>query len=348
MSVKLRKRKLSDGRISLYLDIYVNGERQYDFLKLYLGKDRNANRETIRLAESIRAKRELELNSRPHGFVPHFKQRVDFVKYFEKIADTKNPSNTPWPNTLKHLKAYTGGSIQLSAVDEKSLESFRDYLLSQVAQTSARVYFGTIRHTLNQAVRARLLPNNPFNRVDHIPPVETERAFLTIEEIRSLAEASCKYPEVQRAFLFSCFTGLRVSDIRRLTWSNVQQIGSGWTLGFRQKKRDRPEYLPLSRQARRLLNEPDNPDTLIFDLPRSLWTIEKVLREWADEADIEKHLTFHVARHTFATLALTNDVDLFTVSKLLGHTDISTTQIYANIIDKKKQDAVNRLPEIEL
>jgi len=189
-----------------------------------------------------------------------------------------------------------------------------------------------------------LIPRNPFAGVEHVKPKETERAFLTIEELRQLAAAECRYPEVKRAFLFSSFSGLRISDVRRLTWSNVRN----GKLEFRQKKTDGVEYLPLSEQARRLLGENGVSEQHVFNLPRSLWTIEKVLRAWAREASIDKHLTFHVSRHTFATMALSHDVDLFTVSKLLGHKDISTTQIYARIIDKKMQEAVSRLPEINL
>jgi len=276
MSVKLRKRKLRDGSTSLHLDIYVDGERRYDFLKLYLGKDRSANRETMRLAESIRAMRELELNSRPHGFIPHFKQRVDFVTYFEKIGATKNPANTSWRNTLMHLKAYTGGTLRLSAVDERWLEGFKAYLLSQVDRGSARPYFGTIRAALNQAVRDQLIPRNPFAGVEHVKPKETERAFLTIEELRQLAAAECRYPEVKRAFLFSSFSGLRISDVRRLTWSNVRN----GKLEFRQKKTDGVEYLPLSEQARRLLGENGVSEQHVFNLPRSLWTIEADLNAY--------------------------------------------------------------------
>ncbi len=343
MSVKLRKRRLADGRQSLYLDVYNNGRRSYDFLKLYLGTDKAANKETLRLAESIRAKKELELQSRPHGFVPRFKQDVDFIAFFEKVTESKNESDTAWRNTLKHLNEFTGGSIRLAAVDERWLESFRDYMLTQVAQITARTYFKKIVAALRLAVKKRLLARRPAEHVDHIPVVETQRDFLTIEEVRKMAGAPCKYPDVKRAFLFSCFTGLRISDVQALTWGKV----NGASLEFRQKKTGGVEYLPLSGQARALLGEAGESDERVFTLP-SLGTIETTLRAWAEAAGVDKHLTYHVSRHTFATLALTNDVDLYTVSKLLGHKSIQTTQIYAKIIDKKKQEAVERLPEIDL
>ena len=343
MSVKLRKKALADGRQSLYLDIYHNGRRSYDFLKLYLGKDKAANKETRRLADSIRAKKELELQSQQHGFVPSFKGQVDFIQYFEQLARSKNQSDTAWRNTLKHLKEFTGGSIRLAAVDERWLELFKEYLLTQVAQTTARTYFKKIIATLRRAVKDRLIVRNPAEYIDQIPPVETKRAFLTIEELQQLAHSPCKYRDVKRAFLFSCFAGLRISDVQRLKWKNVNGTG----LEFRQQKTNGVEYLPLSKQAHELLGDSGDPEEHVFMLP-CLVTIEKTLQRWAADAGIDKHITFHVSRHTFATLALTNDVDLYTVSKLLGHKNIQTTQIYAKIIDKKKQEAVDRLPGIEL
>ena len=181
MSVTLRRKKLSDGRLSFYLDVYHNGKRSYEFLKLYLGKDRQANKETMRLAESVRAKKELDLNSRPHGFVPEFRQQVCFVEFFERIARSKNESDTAWRNTLVHLKKFTGGALRLLAVDERWLEAFRDYLLEQVAQATARVYFSKVRAALRQAMRKRLIARNPAEHVDHVARVESKREYLVLE-----------------------------------------------------------------------------------------------------------------------------------------------------------------------
>ncbi len=102
MSVLLREKKLSSGKISLYLDIYHNGKRYYDFLRLYITKDRAANKEIKKLAESIRSKRELEIQNSDHGFIPQFKKKINFVEYFEKLTKEKNRDD--WLSTLKHLK----------------------------------------------------------------------------------------------------------------------------------------------------------------------------------------------------------------------------------------------------
>lgn len=113
------------------------------------------------------------------------------------------------------------------------------------------------------------------------------------------------------------------------------------------QKTDEPIYLPLSDRAMKWLPKKGNAkDTdKVFDLPTTT-RISIILDNWAKAAEIKKHITFHIARHSFATMMLTLDVDLYTTSKLLGHKNIATTQIYAKIIDQKKDDAVNRVNDI--
>jgi len=344
MSVKLRKRKLKSGRVSLYLDIYSSGQRHYDFLRLYLDGNRQANKETLQLAESIRAKRQLELQSQRHGFAAPFKRKADFVRFFADLAATKGEKDTAWRNTLQYLRRFTGGSVRFDAVNEPWLEALKVHLLENLAQNTARLYLAKVKAALNYAVRHKIIPVNPFSYVENIKHIESERTYLTVDELRLLAQTHCRNAEVRRAFLFACFTGLRVSDIRALTWNQIR----GERLHFRQQKTSGQEYMPLSVSAQHLLGETGKPDSPIFRLPGAQNSVNDIIAAWVLEADIDKHVTFHVSRHTFATMALSHDIHLYTVSKLLGHKDIATTQIYAKIIDKKKQEAVNRLPEIEL
>ncbi len=178
---------------------------------------------------------------------------------------------------------------------------------------------------------------------------DTERTFLKLTEIEKLAQTPCRDHEVKRAFLFSCFTGLRLSDIRALQWQQIK----GDTIEFRQKKTKGYEYLHLSEMARQILTDRPNPKVLnmqntnIFNI-RSETQLGKVLKLWCKDAGIDKRVSFHTARHTFATLALTQGVDLYTVSKLLGHKTIQATQIYAKIVDEKKKAAMELLPTIEM
>ena len=162
MSVKLRQKVLKDDRISLYLDFYINGKRSYEFLNLYLAKDKDANKETLRLANAIRAKRELEIVSSQHNFIPPHKKKIDFVKYFERQA-TSNTKKT----TLNHLKNFTK-SVHISTVDKKWLEAFQNYLLERVAINSTRYYMGYINRALKQAEKEGLISENPCKHIDKI------------------------------------------------------------------------------------------------------------------------------------------------------------------------------------
>ncbi len=348
MTVKLRKRKLAKGNVSLYLDIYQSGKRGYEFLGLYLTKDKAASKETLKLAESIQAKRQLEIQHSEHGFVPHFKKKANFIDYFERLAQGKPRDETAWNNTLKHLQAFAGGRIRFSAVTDDWLETFKTYLVTKVSPNTAHMYFSTIKAALKQALKEKIIVSNPGDLVSQIKRQDTERTFLELGEVEKLAQTPCRDHELKRAFLFSCFTGLRLSDIRAIQWQNVK----GDSIEFRQKKTKGFEYLHLSEMAKQILNDKNPtvlnmPNTNIFQVP-SQSQIGVVVKAWCKDAGIDKHVTFHVARHTFATLALTQGVDLYTVSKLLGHKTIEATQIYAKVVDERKRAAMESLPTVEV
>ena len=145
---------------------------------------------------------------------------------------------------------------------------------------------------------------------------------------------------LKRAALFSALTGMRHSDIQKLKWSEVEEYNGGYRLNFTQQKTKGVEYMPISPQAYKLCGERKNDgELLVFaGLPDPSW-ISKPLERWVKASGITKHITFHCFRHTYATLQLANGTDIYTVSKMLGHTNVKTTQIYAKVIDKKKDEA---------
>jgi integrase len=349
MSVKLRTKKTKKGG-SLYLDIYHDGQREYEFLNIHLTKDKESNKEKMRIADSIRAKRELEILSGSHGLTPKFKKNANFVEYFERYTNKKT-NTTHYRNTLKHLREFTGGAIKFLHISEKWLEDFKAYLIKKVSNNSANAYYTALKTVLKKAVREKILQENPAQYTDSIKTTDVERVYLTREELNKLYRASCPKDEVKRAFLFACYTGLRFSDLKKLTWGKIQTDNGRYKLQYRQKKTGGFEYFPLSGTAKELLKENSDiinlPNKPVFDLPCNDH-YNQVLKSWTKNAGINKHLTSHIARHTFATLALSNDVDLYTVSKLLGHRDIAATQIYAKIIDKKKDEAVDMLPALDV
>ena len=166
MSVKLRRKKTAGEKISLYLDIYHNGKRQYDFLKLYLLKGTDSrikatNKETLELAEMIRAKRQIEFQYSDHDIIPKFKRDADFVEYFKTLGQSKDASSKLWEATPNHLRKFTGGKLAFKNINERWLEKWQNYLLDKVSRNSAHTYQATIIAGLNHAVKDRILQTNP-------------------------------------------------------------------------------------------------------------------------------------------------------------------------------------------
>jgi integrase len=228
-------------------------------------------------------------------------------------------------------------------VDKNFCIGFREYLLQKVSQNTAHTYFARLKAVLNQAVEREVINTNP-SRFSQIKKTDVYKEFLTVDDLRKLKETPCYNQETKNAFLFSCYTGLRFSDIDSLRFKDIE----GGYINFKQQKTKGYERIKLSKNAIAIINsqrERGKKEGKVFNLLYPTTTIVHI-QKWVRDAGIKKHITWHSGRHTFATLALTHDIDLYTVSKLLGHKEIKTTQIYAKLIDKKKDEAVDKLPVI--
>lgn len=347
--IRLRKR-IRKNKTQLYLDCYYNGVRKVEGLNLYLTKDKHSNKEILKLAEGIRAKKELELLNSENGFIPSFKKNINFVDYFyNQTYKEGKPKAKTYFCAYVHLNNFTKGHIKFANINESWLKSLQEFLLKKVSINSTLKYFDIYKAVLNCAIREKIIIANPFRFFQSgLKKTESKKEFLIYSELQKLDKTSCANSEVKRAFLFACYTGLRLSDVRNLEWNNVE----GKVLDFRQKKTKGYEYLPLSQTALQLLKNNDTNilnlnDGKIFKLPTNQ-VICYHLNNWSKKAEITKHISFHSSRHTFATLTLTHGADLFTVSKLLGHTDIRHTQIYAKVVNESKLRAVNSLPELRV
>lgn len=350
--VKLRKRKLKNGNISLYLDIYYNGVREYEFLKLYLSSkrsDNEKNKQTLQLANSIKAKRIVEIQNGAYGYSTYL-INTNFLDYYKKMTEERKESTGNygnWRSCLKQLEVYCSPRTQFKDIDKKWILGFKDHLGKQnFAQNTKVSYFNKLRACINKAFEERIIPDNPFRGVSGFKQEETKREYLTLEELKAMAETECKYDILRRSFLFSCLTGIRKSDIERLKWEDVHQYGDFTRLTFRQKKTGGQEYLDISSQAIEYMGERGSPEEKVFKEFRYSSYLITELRMWAMKAGVAKDITFHTGRHTFAVLMLEFDTDIYTVQKLLGHKDIRTTQVYAKVVDKKKQDAVSKIPNL--
>lgn len=371
--IKLRKRPNTTGTVSLYLDIYIDGKRTYEWLKLYLvpektRRDKEKNIETMRLAEAIRAKRIVDLKNGKFGFEGDFATRTRFFDYYRAMCEKRlgNESRGNWGNwysCLHHLKKYEPHEdITFADITSEWVHGFKDYLeydaiawqhdertrLKEkgLSRNSKVSYFNKLRACINQAFEEHIIPTNPLRGIEGFKAEEGTRMYLTINEVKRLAETECDYPEIKRAFLFSCLTGLRRSDILKLTWSEVYQQGEYTRIIFKQKKTGGLEYLDISQQAAELMGERGKPEQKVFGAIHSPSCTNNTIKLWVARAGINKDITFHCGRHTFATMMLDLGTDIYTTSKLLGHRNISTTQIYAKVLDKNKQAAVARIPNI--
>ena len=349
-SVKLRQRKMPSGNISLYLDIYLKGVRTYEYLHLYLSpdkKDKEKNRQTMMLAEAICAKRLVEVVNGEYGFA--VKEKVRLLDYAHRLAEAKRGSSRRRFNALLSLlESHMGrnSTMLLSDITPAWYLRFMGYIGRQgYAHNTVAVYAATMRYCINQAVREGLLSHNPIASIKGTGFEDTNRTYLTVDEVRKLASTPCVNEVTKRAFLFGCLTGLRHCDIRALTWGDVHDQDGYTRIIFRQLKTKGQEYLDISAQAASLMGPRQLDEEPVFQLMH--WSsVRKHLFEWAAIACISKHVTFHSSRHTFAVMMLTIGTDIYTVSKLLGHRELSTTQVYAHVLDKAKRDAVDSIPDI--
>jgi len=252
-------------------------------------------------------------------------------------------------SALKQLRKYNA-KARLCDVDKDFLDGFVEFMKGQkarrtkvpFAKKTISNYLGVIITALNMAVDDDVLSVNPGLAIDRkaICGEETPREYLTIDEVRKLIEADAPRADVKIAFLFSCFCGLRLSDVRALQWKKIIEDNGNIHMELRQKKTGRMLYLPLNKQAQAYLpHTKRSAEDYVFSLPCTS-TIDLQLKKWAQNAGINKKLTYHMSRHTFATMELTMGADLYTTSQLLGHADVETTQVYAKIIDAKKEAAV--------
>lgn len=204
---------------------------------------------------------------------------------------------------------------------------------------------------MNEAVREHLIISNPWNKLEiteKIKVPESKRDFLTIEDIRRMMNIPFFNEQVRQAYLFSCFCGLRLSDICKLSWHDISISDGQWLVSTVMAKTTNPVYIPLSSQAVKWLPKRKYgvSDTLVFDgLPNNS-NLCVNLKSWAKAAGIKKNVTFHTKRHSFATMMLTLGADLYTTSELLGHANVKTTQIYAKIVDSIKVEAVNLVDNV--
>lgn len=367
--VHLRTKKIAHGKESIYLDIVKDGVRRKEYLGLYLvpeqtRADKMINRATLKTAEEIKAKRLIELLEGKLTFAGKKAAKVNLIEWLEEQRlyyydnDNMNYSKTIH-NLIRHLELFNAKQVTLKEVTPAFLRKFLEYLRGdgankyggRLCQETIYTYFTILSILMNKAVRLDLIASNPFHKLSQAekPQRRTKKKeYLTLDEVKRMSVAECDDWRVKYAFLFCCFTGLRYVDVSRLKWKHIVEVGKGeYQIELVQQKTKEPVYIPLSANALKWLPERgyDGKENYIFKF-RDRSIIYDYLNKWAKTAGVEKHVTFHMSRHTCATLLLYYGTDLYTVSKILGHTSIKTTQVYAKVADEMKRKAVGNVPEI--
>ncbi|MBR1500637.1 MAG: site-specific integrase [Bacteroidales bacterium] len=367
--VRIREKVLEDGTISLYLDMYHKGNRKKEGLKLYIIPETTPaaklqNKNTRRLAEQIKAQRILDIQK--DGLVDWDKlkkSRITLVSWLEDFVTGEaqlSPSGVISKRNAKvrveeYLASIGKPDLRLSEVDREFCRGFVAFLRTcksrrgkeTISETTARLLMYRIAAAMDKAVIEGLIPNNPFCALEakEKPKIRaSRREFLTVEELKVLINTPCRCDMVKKAFLFSCFTGLRYSDMKSLLWSEVHTAADGKTLYIehRQVKTKKTVTIPLSEEALRWMPKQVNGIGQVFhELKVSTGTVEDVLKEWMKDCKIDKHITYHCSRHTAATTLLTLGANLYVVSKLMGHSSIQMTEVYAKIVDQKKVETMN-------
>lgn len=350
MSVKLRYRVNADGSQTPYIDIYEKGIRKREFLvHLKLTKassqlDRDKNRQMKLLAEQATTKRAIEVQASFSGVIPTPKRSLNILNHFRDFANNYNKKDkrvilAALAKFEQFLNESNIRQLTTNRLTRGLIFEFKDYLEQTLNGETPSNYFKKFKKALDVLVDEGVIDKNPAKSIVLKKSESINKEILTFDEIKLLTQTHIHNGEVKRAFLFSCYTGLRFCDIKVLNWSNI----NNGKLKVIQSKTSRPVIVPLHEIAIEILNECKTKTGLIFNLPSHTACL-KDLKVWVKKAGINKHITWHCARHSFATAIIVYGSDVNSASSLLGHSSFAYTQRYTRIVEQLKETAITNLP----
>lgn len=380
MQVEIKERKLKGGNRSLYLEYYETGFRKRENLHLYLVPDgapnaRKLNEQTYGRAREIRAQRILTpptFDKKPRAKRDERPQKVTWLQWCDEYVQCAieegnckkmiQHKDVVRKRIADYLKRAGKTNILLKDVDRDVVSGLFRYMREdyrnpgqiktgdgRLADFTLVLFEETVKAVFNKAVREGLMASNPVQelaREERFHAPDKHREHLTADELKRFLAVEARTPAeqtVQRAFGFSCMTGLRLGDMQGLRWSDIKDIGGVPTVSIVQHKTGRPVAVPLNDLALSLLpaRPDDGKDGIIFPLVKKADNVAKYVRRIKAKAGIEKDFTYHSSRHSAATLAITAGAELYSVSKILGHGSIVSTQVYGSVDMKKKVEAIN-------
>lgn len=372
IKVTLREKKLKTERISLYLDYYppiidpkTGNSTRREFLELYIFKnpknqeDKKHNAETLAFANGIRSKREVQIRNKEYGFRDNVNISVDFIGFYKRIVDDyynkgSKSNYQAWIASLNHFSNFCNNLVMTSNLDIHFVNRYRSYLLNvnttrnsakpkKLTQNTSATYFKHFLYVLKKAYNENFIEKNLAEQADYIKEEETHREYLTEKELNLLWNTPIKSEKVKHMAMFSALTGLRYVAVNNLNWSSIfsDKHQNNYITLLDSKSKSIKNH-PISEDAFSLLKAQPTREGLVFG-STEYYQVYRFVKEWIVKSDIKKKISFHNFRHSYATLQLANGTDIYTVSKLLGHKNLTTTQIYTKVLDKNKIEAANRI-----
>jgi integrase len=360
MNIISRKNKKGD-KIAFYFDLgRVTGQRSSTGIFVYTKpKDqiqKNHNKEALALLETKKSQVIIERQAIGSSFIPSHKFKTNFLEYFEDyLKQDKRKANRHLSNSLKQFKLFVNNNF-IAPIDitENFCKRFRQYLLDKFTGETPAGYYARFKWVVNAATSDGYFTKNPTEKVfAKSNPSAKLKENLEVDEYLNLINAPCKNQEVKAAFIFSCYTGLRWVDVKKLEWKDIKD--GVLTTRIIQAKTGRPITLTLHTIVKSILEgqrakaeASTKHIRFIFSLPTADGA-NKVLNEWVKSARIDKHITWSCARLSFSILLQDRNVDDATVAYLMGHT--TTDQVrktYKRHRPKNQSQTINQLPSPEI
>lgn len=351
MAIKVRYRQLKQGYVTPYFEINHAGKRWYEPMTLLKHKGKpqsiaervDANEKKDLLKRALR-ERELEIVMGEYDIKSKYNNKIDFFEYLDEyIKNYPNKGDArAYTSMQKQLKLFVKKpKLYAFEIDEAFVRRFVKHLETNLNFETPLTYFKKFKKVLRLATKQKIFKNNPAEDVVTKKHKTREKEILSPVEIKNLKETHCFNRQVKNAFLFAFFTGLRFVDINRLTWRNIE----GTTLKITQSKTGVAITIPIHNSALEFLGERQSPDDFVFNLPSHTGCL-KAIRKWVKDAEIQKHITFHCARHSLGSNLVANGVDISVAARLLGHTSLKHTMRYVRTSEALKQSAINTLPTL--
>ena len=373
----LRKLVKNGTEYSLYLEYQMgynrdNGTsiRKKESLSLYVmvaprtSIQRQQVKETIELARKIRFEREQQFLENREGYRLKKDKGINFLDYYQSYISSYTKKDirmiqiayNRFKDFLAEYHPLMQDFIKPDAITHEMMIKFAEYLQTRSVGEGAKSILQRFKKVVRASIDQGIMAKDPCKGVRCVVDDQMlTKDVLSQEEVQLLINTHYQFEKenVRNAFIFCLYTGMRFCDVKDLRYSSIDYANK--LLRFEQDKIKGHSArswvtIPLNDGLIRLVGKPDEGETresLIFNLP-SYESCCKSVKRWVKRAGIEKHISWHCARHSFAVNILNNGANIKTVASLLGHSGLKHTEKYTRAVDKLKEDAINSLPSLEL